>query len=178
MPDDDTPLMDVLADITASALERSSLDVESMMLVRLAALVAVDAPAASYLLNLTAASEAGVTEEQVEGVLIAIAPVVGTARIVSATGNITRALGFAIGIALDELEAELEAEEGSPRQVSSTERGRDAGHGTVDRGAVGRLVPPAGDRHHDLAPVPHMSGVDQAGVGRQRTDRRARGRQR
>jgi alkylhydroperoxidase/carboxymuconolactone decarboxylase family protein YurZ len=111
MPDDDTPLMDVLAEMTASALERSSLDIESLMLVRLAALVAVDAPAASYLLNLVAASEAGVTEEQVEGVLIGIAPVVGTARIVSAAGNITRALGFAIGLALDELEAELEAEE-------------------------------------------------------------------
>ena len=109
---DDTPLMDVLADMTASALERSNLDLESLMLVRLAALVAVDAPAASYLLNLAAASEAGVTEEQVQGVLIGIAPVVGTARIVSAAGNITRALGFAIGLALDELEADLEAEEG------------------------------------------------------------------
>lgn len=108
MPDesDDTPLMDVLAEMTASALERSNLDIESLMLVRLAALVAIDAPPASYLLNLAAASEAGVTEEQVEGVLIAIAPVVGTARIVSAAGNITRALGFAIGAALEELEAE------------------------------------------------------------------------
>jgi alkylhydroperoxidase/carboxymuconolactone decarboxylase family protein YurZ len=113
MPDasDDTPLMDVLADMTASALERSSLDIESLMLVRLAALVAVNAPPASYLLNLAAASEAGVTEEQVQGVLIGIAPVVGTARIVSAAGNITRALGFALGAALEELEEELDAED-------------------------------------------------------------------
>jgi alkylhydroperoxidase/carboxymuconolactone decarboxylase family protein YurZ len=113
MPDasDDTPLMDVLADMTASALERSSLDIESLMLVRLAALVAVNAPPASYLLNLAAASEAGVTEEQVQGVLIGIAPVVGTARIVSAAGNITRALGFALGVALEELEEELDAED-------------------------------------------------------------------
>ena len=81
------------------------------MLVRLAALVAVDAPAASYLLNLAAATDAGVTEEQVEGVLIGIAPVVGTPRIVSAAGNIARALGFAIAAALEELEDELEAEE-------------------------------------------------------------------
>ncbi|HEY8093100.1 MAG TPA: carboxymuconolactone decarboxylase family protein [Acidimicrobiales bacterium] len=113
MPDasDDTPLTDVLADMTASALERSSLDIESLMLVRLAALVAVNAPPASYLLNLAAASEAGVTEEQVQGVLIGIAPVVGTARIVSAAGNITRALGFALGAALEELEEELDAED-------------------------------------------------------------------
>ena len=110
MPDEtgDTPLMDVLAEMTAASMERSSLDVESLMLVRLAALIAVNAPPASYLLNLAAATEVGITEEQVEGVLIGIAPVVGTARIASAAGNITRALGFAIGAALAELEAELD----------------------------------------------------------------------
>ena len=69
------------------------------MLVRLAALVAVDAPPASYLLNLGAASELGIDEEQVRGVLAAVAPIVGTTRVVSATGNIARALGFAIELA-------------------------------------------------------------------------------
>jgi hypothetical protein len=78
------------------------------MLARLAALVAVDAPPASYLLNLGAAGEAGVDEEQVRGVLAAVAPVVGTARVASAAGNIARALGFATELA--ELEAEAEAE--------------------------------------------------------------------
>jgi hypothetical protein len=45
--------------------------------------------------------------------LIAIAPVVGTARVVSAAGKITDALGFVIDVAIAEaeLEAELEAEE-------------------------------------------------------------------
>ena len=52
-----------------------------------------------YLLNLGAASELGIDEEQVRGVLAAVAPIVGTTRVVSATGNIARALGFAIELA-------------------------------------------------------------------------------
>ena len=69
------------------------------MLVRIAALVAVDAPPASYLFNLGAASEIGIDAEQIRGVLAAIAPIVGTARVASATGNIAEALEVAIEVA-------------------------------------------------------------------------------
>ena len=65
------------------------------MLVRIAALVAIDAPPASYLLNIGAAGEVGIDADQVQGVLAAVAPIVGTARVASAAGNIVRALGFA-----------------------------------------------------------------------------------
>ena len=102
----ETPVLDLLARMTADSIEASSLDERTLMLVRIAALVAVDAPPASYLLNIGAASESGVDEEQVRGVLAAVAPVVGTARVASATGNIVRALGLAIELA--ELEAEAE----------------------------------------------------------------------
>jgi alkylhydroperoxidase/carboxymuconolactone decarboxylase family protein YurZ len=102
----DTPLVDLLARMTADSIETSSLDEQSLMLARLAALVAVDAPPASYLLNLGAAAEIGVDEEQVRGVLAAVAPIVGTARVAAAAGNIARALGFALELA--ELEAEAE----------------------------------------------------------------------
>ena len=102
----DTPVLDLLAGMTAASIDASSLDAESIMLVRLAALVAVDAPPASYLLNLGAANEIGLDEEAVRGVLAAIAPIVGTARIASATGNIVRALA----IAIEEIAAELEEE--------------------------------------------------------------------
>ena len=102
----ETPILDLLARMTADSIEASSLDERTLMLVRIAALVAVDAPPASYLLNIGAASESGVDEEQVRGVLAAVAPVVGTARVASATGNIARALGLAIELA--ELEAEAE----------------------------------------------------------------------
>jgi hypothetical protein len=69
------------------------------MLVRLAALVAVDAPPSSYLLNLEAAGEVGLDAESVRGVLAAVAPIVGTARVASATGKIVKALSVAIEIA-------------------------------------------------------------------------------
>jgi alkylhydroperoxidase/carboxymuconolactone decarboxylase family protein YurZ len=105
--DSETPVLDLLAQMTADSLEASSLDAETLMLVRIAALVAVDAPPASYMLNLAAASDMGVDEERVRGVFAAIAPIVGTARITAAMGNVARALGFALEL------AELEEEEGA-----------------------------------------------------------------
>jgi 4-carboxymuconolactone decarboxylase len=99
----EAPVLDLLAIMTAASLEASSLEADELMLVRIAALVAVDAPPASYLLNLGLASEAGLDVETVRGTLAAIAPIVGTARIASATGNIVQALGIALEIAeLDE----------------------------------------------------------------------------
>jgi hypothetical protein len=93
---DDTPILDVLTTMTVASMEASSLDAERLMLVRLAALVAVDAPPASYLLNLGAADEAGVSLEQIQGVLVGVAPIVGTTHVVSATANIVKALGVAL----------------------------------------------------------------------------------
>jgi 4-carboxymuconolactone decarboxylase len=95
---DDTPLLNLLAGMTASSMETSTLDAETLMLVRIAALIAVDAPPASYLMNLGAAGEVGVTSEKVEGVLAAVAPIVGTTRVVAATGNLVRALGLGAAI--------------------------------------------------------------------------------
>jgi hypothetical protein len=95
----ETPVLDLLATMTASSLEASSLDAATLMQVRIAALVAADAPPASYLMNIGAAGEAGVDAEAVRQVLIAIAPIVGTARVMTALGNIVRALGLALDIA-------------------------------------------------------------------------------
>ena len=100
----ETPVLDLLGRMTADSLDASSLDAQTQMLVRIAALVAVDAPPVSYLLNLGAASEVGIDAEQVRGVLTAVAPIVGTARVASATGNLVAALGMALEVA--ELEAE------------------------------------------------------------------------
>ena len=81
--------------MTAASIEVSDLDARSLMLVRIAALIAMDAPPASYLLNLVAAEAAGVDGEAVRDVVAAIAPIVGTARTASAIGNVADALGFA-----------------------------------------------------------------------------------
>ena len=100
----ETPVLDLLASMTADSLAASSLDPGSLMLVRLAALVAVDAPPSSYLLNLEAAGEVGLDAESVRGVLAAVAPIVGTARVASATGQIVKALSVAIEIAEEDAE--------------------------------------------------------------------------
>ncbi len=103
----ETPVLDLLATMTAASVEASSLDPQTLMLVRIAALVAVDAPPSSYLLNLGAAAEIGVDGERVRDVLAAVAPIVGTARVASAVGNVVRALGLA------ELAAEQQLAEGT-----------------------------------------------------------------
>ena len=112
MPEDQ-PVLNTLAEITAVSVARGTLDAREHMLARLAALVAIDAPATSYVLNVEPSAEVGLTVEDVQGLLIAIAPIVGTPRVVSAAGKITEALGFVIDIAIAEaeLEAELEAED-------------------------------------------------------------------
>ena len=69
------------------------------MLVRLAALVAVDAPPVSYMLNLEMAGDVSVDAEQIEGMLAAIAPIVGSARVASAGGKMVRALGLELSLA-------------------------------------------------------------------------------
>jgi alkylhydroperoxidase/carboxymuconolactone decarboxylase family protein YurZ len=94
-----TPVLDLMAVMTAGSAEASSLDDETFTLVRIAALAAVDAPPVSYLLNLGAAADLDIDPEQVRGVLAAIAPIVGTARIASATGSIAEALAVAIEVA-------------------------------------------------------------------------------
>ncbi len=96
--------------MTATSLENSDLSPRELMIARIAALVAVDASAASYALNTVPATESGITLDDVEDILVAVAPVVGTARIVSAAANIAEGLGFVIALAEAELEEELEEE--------------------------------------------------------------------
>ncbi|WP_363353783.1 carboxymuconolactone decarboxylase [Microbacterium sp. LMI12-1-1.1] len=106
---DDRPVLELLARMTADSVESSSLDPETLVLVRIAALVAVDAAPVSYALNLKVGGLVGLDVDSLRGVLTAIAPIVGTAKVAAATGNIVKAL--AAEIALEELEiAELEDE--------------------------------------------------------------------
>ena len=114
MPNDETgetPIQDTLELMTAASIENCRLDARELMLVRLAALVAVDAPSPSYVMSIGAAavSDPGITLEDAQDILVAVAPIVGTTRVVSATVNMGKALGFVIG---EIAEAEMEANEG------------------------------------------------------------------
>ena len=93
--------------MNADSIEASSLDAKTLMLVRIAALVAMDAPPVSYLLNLKVAGELEIDPEHVHGVFAAVAPIVGTPRVVAAACKMVRALG--IELDLEELEAKIPA---------------------------------------------------------------------
>ena len=101
---EDRPLLDTLADMTAASVARADLPARELMLVRLAGLIAVDAPPASYLLNLGPALDVGLTLEDAQSVLVTLAPIVGGPGVVDAASNIASALGLALAIE-DALEA-------------------------------------------------------------------------
>ena len=98
----DAPVLEALAEINAVSVARTEMDPTALVAIRLAALVAVDAPAASYLLHFGPAVDVGLTMEVAQDILVAVAPIVGTPRTLSAAGKIVEALGLAIDIALDE----------------------------------------------------------------------------
>lgn len=68
------PVFETLVRMTLDTFGRSGLDQETCLLARIAALVAIDASAPSYLLNIGTAAEVGVPMEKIRGTLVAIAP--------------------------------------------------------------------------------------------------------
>ena len=99
MANGDGPVLETLTDMNAVSMARTNLSAESLILVRLAALIAVDAPVTSYLAHVGPATEIGMTLEQAQGVLVAVAPIVGAPRTLSAAGNIMEALRLAVDLA-------------------------------------------------------------------------------
>jgi alkylhydroperoxidase/carboxymuconolactone decarboxylase family protein YurZ len=108
----EAPVLDTLLEINATALNRAELDPVTMLLVRIAALAAVDAPATSYLMHVGPAVQAGVTFDQVQDVLVTVAPIVGAPRVLTAAQNITDALGIVIAVTAADAEAESAASAG------------------------------------------------------------------
>ena len=71
---EDAPLLDTLALMTAASVEACNLEDETLMLVRIAALVARGRAPASLSRERRHRDDAGITLETVQGVLIAVAP--------------------------------------------------------------------------------------------------------
>jgi alkylhydroperoxidase/carboxymuconolactone decarboxylase family protein YurZ len=74
--------------------ELSGLDPRTFALVKIAALIALDAPPASWAWQLGAALADDVTPEDILGVLVAVAPQVGGPKVVAAAPEIMVALGL------------------------------------------------------------------------------------
>lgn len=75
-------------------LGATGLDARTFALVKIAALIALDAPPASYAWQVTNALAEGATPEDITGVLRAVAPQVGGPRVVAAAPEIMLALGL------------------------------------------------------------------------------------
>ena len=82
--------------------EGTELDARTASLVQVAALIALDAPPASYAWQLPAAIAAGASADDILGVLRAVAPQVGWPRAVAAAPEIM----LALGLPLSDAEAE------------------------------------------------------------------------
>lgn len=100
----DLSILSALMRLHEGTFEESGLDPETFMLVRIAALATVDAAPASWLMNLHLSDDIALAPERIVGTLIAIAPVIGIALIVSAAGSIVQ--GLELANKLDETSAE------------------------------------------------------------------------
>jgi alkylhydroperoxidase/carboxymuconolactone decarboxylase family protein YurZ len=84
------------------------LDPKTEALVRLAALISSGASFASYRSSVEAALGAGGTADEVVGTLIAVAPIVGLARLVRGAPLVGLAVGYDVDAALERLDMPLD----------------------------------------------------------------------
>ena len=87
--------------IGLDTIDVSRLDAKTHALVRLGALLAIDAAPSSYQANVEAAVAAGVSVDEIVGAVIAVAPITGVARVVSAAPELALALGYDVDEALE-----------------------------------------------------------------------------
>jgi len=92
----DMTMLETAIGLREAALAATGLDARTFALVKIAALIALDAPPASYAWQVGNALDEGATPEDVLGVLRAVAPQVGGPRVIAAAPEIMLALGLAL----------------------------------------------------------------------------------
>lgn len=92
---------------TSDGAVPADLDPRSCSLGRMAALFAMDAPESSYGWATSAALAAGVSSDELVELLIALAPVIGSARVVSAAPKLGLALGYDVEADIEGLDIGL-----------------------------------------------------------------------
>lgn len=100
---------------TSVATGRTRLDARGCALGRLATLFALDGAVSTYGWATSAALAAGVTSDEIVELLIAMAPLIGSARVVSAAPKLGLALGYdveadieGLGYGVEGFEADIE----------------------------------------------------------------------
>jgi alkylhydroperoxidase/carboxymuconolactone decarboxylase family protein YurZ len=92
----DLEVLTALGLIQEAEREASGLDARTFALVKIAALIALGAPPASYLWQVANAVGTGVSAEDIIGVLQAVAPQVGLPKVVAAAPDIMISLGLTL----------------------------------------------------------------------------------
>ena len=92
----DPSFVDAGLELRAGLRDRSGLDDRTFALVKLAAIMALDAPPTSYRWQVANALAAGATPDDMLGVLMAIAPQIGGPRLTAAAPELMVALGLSL----------------------------------------------------------------------------------
>jgi 4-carboxymuconolactone decarboxylase len=92
----DVSVLDELFGLREAQLAATGLDARTFALVKIAALIALDAPPASYAWQVANALGDGASPEDILAVLRAVAPQVGGPRVVAAAPEIMVALGLSL----------------------------------------------------------------------------------
>lgn len=98
---DDAFIQSILAGKDEDSILLSELDPKTHALARVAALVALDAPTPLYMWAIETAREAGLTDREIVGSLVAVLPAVGAPRVVAAAPKLGLALGHDVGQRLE-----------------------------------------------------------------------------
>jgi alkylhydroperoxidase/carboxymuconolactone decarboxylase family protein YurZ len=92
----DVSLLEEVLGLREAQLEANGLDSRTFALVKITALIALDAPPASYAWQVGNALNDGASAEDILAVLVAVAPQVGGPRVVAAAPEIMLALGLSL----------------------------------------------------------------------------------
>jgi alkylhydroperoxidase/carboxymuconolactone decarboxylase family protein YurZ len=100
----DDAYVDVLEGSHRANFAASGLDEKTHALVRLGALIAIDAAPPSYMEVIESARLYGTSDDEIVGALIAAISAVGVTRVVSAAPKLALAIGYDVGAALEQRE--------------------------------------------------------------------------
>ena len=92
----DADILETAIGLREFGREATGLEGRAYSLVKIAALIALDAPPASYAWQIANALEEGATPEDILGVLRAVAPQVGGPRVMAAAPEIMLGLGLSL----------------------------------------------------------------------------------
>jgi 4-carboxymuconolactone decarboxylase len=98
----DEVFVEYRAGLGLSLARESALDAKTAALIQLAASLTLGSPAVCLEWSTDRALAAGATEDEIADVLLAIAPVAGLSRVVSAAPEVATALGYDVAAALEE----------------------------------------------------------------------------